>query len=375
MSTSGASTPSPTGSRRSAPTGSGCCCRPCAAAAPDRKAIREALESKVGGFPSYSGRYTITPSDHQGLAESDIVIAESTGSGWKIASADPLTQFVVSGLATGALYALVAVGFVVIHNVTGILNFAQGEFAMTGAVVAVTLVGLGVPLPLAAAGGVAAAALVGLAVWYLGLRGAAHAPLVVQVIITIGVSIALRGIALLAFGPAAKPLPAFSPGGAIALGRGDRDAAAALDRGDRRRADGRAVAAVRAHAPGRGAAGGVAQPRGGPADGRRPAARGRGRVRARRGAGRRRGRGDRADHAGVVRHGLELGLKGFVAAVLGGIVSVPGAVVGGLLLGVLESVGAGVLSSGWRDAIAFAILIAVLLVRPQGLLGRSVARV
>ncbi len=51
----------------------------------DRKAIRDALETKITGFPSYSGRYTITPSNHQGLAESDIVIAEATGSGWKIA--------------------------------------------------------------------------------------------------------------------------------------------------------------------------------------------------------------------------------------------------------------------------------------------------
>lgn len=51
----------------------------------DRKAIRDALESKISNFPSYSGRYTITASNHQGLAESDIVIAEATGSGWKIA--------------------------------------------------------------------------------------------------------------------------------------------------------------------------------------------------------------------------------------------------------------------------------------------------
>ncbi len=51
----------------------------------DRKAIRDALETKITNFPSYSGRYTITPSNHQGLAESDIVIAQATGSGWKIA--------------------------------------------------------------------------------------------------------------------------------------------------------------------------------------------------------------------------------------------------------------------------------------------------
>jgi branched-chain amino acid transport system permease protein len=278
-------------------------------------------------------------------------------------------------LATGALYALVAVGFVVIYNVTGVVNFAQGEFAMTGAVVAVTLVGLGVPLPLAALGGVIAAALVGLVVWYVGLRGAARASLVVQVIVTIGVSIALRGVALLAFGPAAKPLPAFSPGGAISLGAATVTPQQLWIAGivvvlmgalwllfERTRLGAALLAASL----------------------NREAARLMGIDPLRAGAVAFVLGAALAGVAGVAiapitlvsyDMGLSLGLKGFVAAVLGGIVSVPGAVVGGLLLGVLESVGAGVLSSGWRDAIAFAILIAVLLVRPQGLLGRSVARV
>jgi branched-chain amino acid transport system permease protein len=264
---------------------------------------------------------------------------------------------------------------VVIYNVTGVVNFAQGEFAMTGAVVAVTLVGLGVPLPLAALGGVIAAALVGLVVWYVGLRGAARASLVVQVIVTIGVSIALRGVVLLAFGPAAKPLPAFSPGGAISLGAATVTPQQLWIAGivvvlmgalwllfERTRLGAALLAASL----------------------NREAARLMGIDPLRAGAVAFALGAALAGVAGVAiapitlvsyDMGLSLGLKGFVAAVLGGIVSVPGAVVGGLLLGVLESVGAGVLSSGWRDAIAFAILIAVLLVRPQGLLGRSVARV
>ena len=71
--------------------------------------------------------------------------------------------------------------------------------------------------------------------------------------------------------------------------------------------------------------------------------------------------------------GIMLGLKGFVAAVLGGLVSAPGAVAGGLLLGVLESFAAGLLSSGYRDAIAFALLLGVLVVRPTGLFPGLVA--
>ena len=72
--------------------------------------------------------------------------------------------------------------------------------------------------------------------------------------------------------------------------------------------------------------------------------------------------------------GTMLGLKGFCAAIIGGLGSGPGAVAGGLLLGVLESLGAGYISSGYKDAIAFVLLIAVLLLRPQGLLGRPVRR-
>ncbi|MEK7879424.1 MAG: branched-chain amino acid ABC transporter permease, partial [candidate division NC10 bacterium] len=66
--------------------------------------------------------------------------------------------------------------------------------------------------------------------------------------------------------------------------------------------------------------------------------------------------------------GLMLGLKGFVAAVLGGLVSPAGAIVGGFLLGILESLAAGLVSSGYKDAVAFVILIVLCLVQVAGLL-------
>lgn len=72
--------------------------------------------------------------------------------------------------------------------------------------------------------------------------------------------------------------------------------------------------------------------------------------------------------------GTMAGLKAFAAAVLGGIGSVPGAMVGGLTLGVLEIMGVAYLSSSYKDAIAFAILILVLIVRPQGLMGKKISK-
>jgi branched-chain amino acid transport system permease protein len=73
--------------------------------------------------------------------------------------------------------------------------------------------------------------------------------------------------------------------------------------------------------------------------------------------------------------GAEAGMKAFAAAVLGGLTSIPGAAIGGLLLGVFENLGVAFFSSGYRDIIAFTILIGVLLIRPSGILGRRGERV
>jgi branched-chain amino acid transport system permease protein len=67
--------------------------------------------------------------------------------------------------------------------------------------------------------------------------------------------------------------------------------------------------------------------------------------------------------------GLNLAIKGFVAAIMGGLVNTPGAVVGGVLLGVLESLTAGILTSGLKDAIAYVILFLILFLRPGGIFG------
>ncbi|MFW6005575.1 MAG: ABC transporter permease subunit, partial [Desulfonatronovibrionaceae bacterium] len=71
--------------------------------------------------------------------------------------------------------------------------------------------------------------------------------------------------------------------------------------------------------------------------------------------------------------GWSYGLKAFIAAVLGGIGNIPGAMIGGLLLGVIEAMGAAFISTAWKDGIAFMVLILILIFRPTGILGERVA--
>jgi branched-chain amino acid transport system permease protein len=282
-----------------------------------------------------------------------------------------LVQFLLSGIAAGGIYALIAVGFVTVYNVLGIINFAQGEFAMFGALVAASLVTRGVPLLAAVPLAVLATAAIGAAVERVVLAPAAHSSEVVRIIITIGLSIGLRGVALVIWSSQSYVLPQFSTGppltilgaalarqnfwvlavaAAVMLGLyllfertyfGSALRATVMNR-DASRLMGISPATMSLVAYSLSAALGAV--------------------------------------AGIVvapialatyDMGIMLGLKGFVAAVLGGLVSAPGAVVGGLVLGVVESFAAGLLSSGYRDAIAFALLLAVLAARPTGLFSRT----
>jgi branched-chain amino acid transport system permease protein len=283
-----------------------------------------------------------------------------------------LLQLVLSGLSVGGIYALVAVGFVTIHAVTGVIHFAQGELAMAGALSACSLRAAGVPLPLAVAAAAGVGAAVGLAeeravLWPALRRRAGRVTDLVLILLTIGASIALRGLALALWGSDVYALPAFSDGPPLALGgavvarqvlwilglsaavmaalqlffartqAGVALRACAMNR-DAARLSG--IAPTRLSALAFGLAGGV------------------------------------AGLAGAViapislasyDMGLLLGLKGFVAAVAGGLASPPGAVIAAVALGVVESLAAGLVSSGYKDGLAFAVLVAVLLLRPEGL--------
>lgn len=288
-------------------------------------------------------------------------------------------QLAIDGIRGGSIYALIALGFVVIHSVTGIINFAQGEFVMLGAMLCATIYHSDFPLPpvlkliSAIVLAVAGATLLGAILERATIYPARGSPVVALIIITIGATIAIRALALLAWGTRAKWVPAFTTiemedltlrfGGLIVktqsfwiwgtvavvlavlfyffertvMGKALRACAV-----NRRAAQLMGISPSRmsllsfALAAALGAIGGIVL-----APATRP----------------------------TYDMGLILGLKGFVAAIMGGLVSSPGAVLGGLILGAAENIGAGVTSAGYKDIIAFAILILILLFRPQGLIG------
>jgi branched-chain amino acid transport system permease protein len=278
-------------------------------------------------------------------------------------------QFLAAGLTAGSIYALVALGFSIIFNATRAINFAQGEFVMLGGMSAVWLLATGLPLAWALVGAVVAAALTGLALQNIAVSRGARTSVMSMIIITIGASILLRGLAQLVWDKrihALPPLTGERPIGILGatvlpqslwiLGSTLAIVAAlsVFFRGTRL---GKAMLATSHNRL-------AAQLCG--IDVRRIAMTSFGLA------------GALGAVAGVLVApitytsydvGVMLGLKGFAAAILGGLGSFPGAVAGGVLLGVLESFGAGFVSSAYKDAIAFAIILLVLVVRPDGLFG------
>src|SRR5512135_821630 len=124
-------------------------------------------------------------------------------------SIELLSQYIVAGITYGTIYAVVAIGFNIIYNATGIINFAQGEFVMLGGMTAVTLSGF-LPLPLAVLGAVAVTLVVGAVIEIVFIRWL-HKPSVLRmIIITIGISILIREIALHIWGESVRALPYFT---------------------------------------------------------------------------------------------------------------------------------------------------------------------
>ncbi|GLI32658.1 branched-chain amino acid ABC transporter permease [Desulforhabdus amnigena] len=281
-------------------------------------------------------------------------------------------QFFVSGVTTGSIYALIALGYCLIQNATGLVNFAQGDFVMLGAMMMVSLYHVAhLPMPLAFLISVAAVGVIGVALEQGPIRHSRNRDILTLVMITVGASISFRGAGMMIWGKNAHIFPSLGGENPILfmnaaimpqtlwilgislvvlsllylffhrtlLGKAVRAAAdnpyGALLLGISVR---RLVAFAFALAGSLGALAGILVT---------------------------------PITSMSYDAGLMLGLKGFAAAILGGYGSTVGAVVGGLLLGILESFGAGLISSAYKDAIAFLILLAILFVKPAGLFGSA----
>ena len=282
-----------------------------------------------------------------------------------------LLQFLFSGLTVGAMYALAAVGFSLIYSASGVINFAPGEFIMLGGMSAALLVQAGVPLPLAIALAVLVAAAAGLIVEKLAIEPAGNSEVVTLVIITIGASLTLRGLAEVFLGKGNHALPAFSgeepieilgatlmPQSLWVMGV-TLVVVVALALFFGRTTLGKAVLATSCNklaaqlvgvntrfilllafglSAALGAVGGILVA---------PMT-------------------YTSYDAGIM-----MGLKGFVAAALGGLGSGVGAIVGGLLLGVVEAMTAGYISSAYKDAMPFVLILLILFFLPQGIFGKK----
>ncbi|MEN6357979.1 MAG: branched-chain amino acid ABC transporter permease [Armatimonadota bacterium] len=277
--------------------------------------------------------------------------------------------FFSNGVVIGSIYALVALGFNVIYSTTGIINFAQGEFVMIGALTSAWChVALKLPMPYAIGLGILVAALIGLLSYLIALRPAKGASPVTYIILTIALSIVAKSTASFIWGTDPYTLPKLMDG-SVKIGAGQVDAHSLLvipvagicmlllvvffkftrfgmnmracaENSEGARLCGISVDTASAMSFALSAA--------------------------------------LAAVGGVMitpimsmqfDGGTMIGIKGFSAAILGGLGNPIGCVLGGLIIGVLEQFIC-FFSSGYKDILALAIVVVLLLIRPRGILSR-----
>ncbi|ADL54347.1 branched-chain amino acid ABC transporter permease [Gallionella capsiferriformans] len=299
-------------------------------------------------------------------------------------------QQIINGLVQGSVYALVALGYTMVYGILGLINFAHGEVVMVGAMLALSaltaLIGWGVPpllaLPVSLLLAMAGCMLLGFGIERIAYRPLRHAPRLAPLITAIGVSIVLQNLAMMIWGREYHAFPqlinnqSHHVGGAIindiqiiiiimafvimaglmlivhrtSLGRAMRAVAENQHAAQLMGVDvNRVISVTFMLGSALAAIAGLMV----------------------------------SANYGLAHYymGFLLGLKAFTAAVLGGIGNLRGAMLGGLLLGLIESLGAGYigdltggfLGSQYQDVFAFFVLIAVLVFRPSGLLGERLA--
>lgn len=297
---------------------------------------------------------------------------------------DLFVQQIINGLVKGSLYAMIALGYTMVYGILGIINFAHGEVFMIGAMVAMTMTTLLLKMGLSSVLALVLAVLVAMVacmvvsflIERLAYRPLRHAPKLAPLITAIGMSFILQALVMLIWGREHLPFPEVLSAKRInlfgSIGITERELIifavafvmmgglfflvnhTKLGRAMRATSENVNVTALMGVNPNRvisatfmiGAALAAVA-----------------------------GTLFATNYGSKVHFymGFIPGMKAFIAAVLGGIGNIPGALVGGLVLGLVESLGAGYISSEYEDVFAFVVLVVVLIFRPSGLLGQRVA--
>ena len=288
---------------------------------------------------------------------------------------DKLIQTLISGLSLGSIYALIALGYTRVYGIAKMLNFAHGDIIMVGAYAVITAVfTMGLPPFIAILISIALCALLGIVIEFLAYRPLRQAQPLAVLITAIGVSYLLQNLALLIYGSEQKAFPTIVALPTVHIGGVYIDGITlatlvvtavimvALSLFINKTRMGKAMRAVSedkeaaelmgisvnrtitvTFAIGSALAGVAAIFYGAAYTYIRPTT------------------------------GAMPGIKAFTAAVFGGIGSIPGAMLGGILLGVIEQISKTYISTLWADAIVFGVLVVVLVVKPTGLLGKKIS--
>lgn len=282
-------------------------------------------------------------------------------------------QFLLSGLVIGSIYGLIGIGFTAVYNVTGIVNFAQGDFAMLGAMVTIALLAAGAPMLAAFVLAVILVALLAAFVERWFVRPASET-VMRGIVITIGIGIVVQGAVVLLFGADPRSMPAFSGDGVVRL------AGATLPLQSLWVLGIALVMMVLLHLffarsfLGKALRACAINPRAARLMGIRVTAMSQVAFVL---------SGALGAIAGIIiapitltqfDTGIAVGIKGFVAGIIGGFGHPVGAALGGLILGLLEAFASGYLSSGFKNAIAYLALLGFLFFRPGGILGELEAQ-
>ncbi|MCL6585532.1 MAG: branched-chain amino acid ABC transporter permease [Anoxybacillus sp.] len=283
-------------------------------------------------------------------------------------------QLFFSGLTIGSIYALIAIGFVVTYNVTGVLNFAQGEFAMLGALTAISLSGAGLSLWAAISLAIAIVVLIGALFEKTAIYPARHSSAATLIIITIGVSFVFRGLAIFIWGTQPQSLRPFTSNHPITIFQAvllpqnlwaiaiSLVGVFSMGYFFNKTYIGKAVSAC------------VVNQFAARLMGIHPEKMSLIAISISAGLGALAGIVIAPISGASYNMGMMLGMKAFVAAVIGGLTNAPAAVVGAFLLGILESFAEGFWSAGLKDAISFALLLMMLFVKPNGLFAKATGK-